>query len=81
GSYPQAAGKNIANPFGSILSAAMLLEHCFNLQDEATAIRSAVKKAILSGYVTEDIGFKNNYPTTSVAEFVSEQITKPATVS
>ncbi len=43
GSYPQAAGKNIANPVATILSAAMLLELSLNLMDEAKAIRDVVE--------------------------------------
>src|SRR5207344_529291 len=38
GSYPQAAGKNFANPIGSILSAAMMLDH-FNMKEEAELVR------------------------------------------
>jgi len=45
GSYPQAKGKNIANPVASILSAAMLLEH-FNLFKEAQNIKDAVEKSL-----------------------------------
>ncbi len=54
GSYPQAAGKNIANPFGTILSSAMLLDY-LNLHEEATCVRLAVDKALESGKVTIDI--------------------------
>src|SRR5215212_7042223 len=42
GSYPQAAGKNIANPIGSILSAAMMLDH-FQMHVEAVLIRDAIQ--------------------------------------
>ena len=42
GSYPQAAGKNIANPLGTVLSAALLLEVGLDLVDEAKAVRAAV---------------------------------------
>src|SRR6056297_3630135 len=42
GSYPQAAGKNIANPIATILSAAMMLEFAFNLRKEGKAVREAV---------------------------------------
>jgi len=55
GSYPQAAGKNIANPVGAILSAAMLLELSFNLKAEAECIGNAVEQAIEKGFVTKDI--------------------------
>ena len=42
GSYPQAAGKNIANPLATILSAAMMFEYAFKLKAEGKAIRDAV---------------------------------------
>ena len=54
GSYPQAAGKNIANPMATILSAAMLLEH-LGLDAEGKAVRMAVDKALAAGVVTEDL--------------------------
>lgn len=54
GSYPQAAGKNIANPMATILSAAMLLEH-LGLDAEGKAVRGAVDKALAEGVVTEDL--------------------------
>ena len=55
GSYPQAAGKNIANPNGTILSAAMMFEYAFNLKDEAASIKTAVDASLDNGMVTEDI--------------------------
>ncbi len=55
GSYPKAAGKNTANPIGTILSAAMMLEYSFEMKEEAENIRNAVKKAIAAGYGTKDI--------------------------
>ncbi len=54
GSYPQAAGKNIANPMATVLSAAMMFEN-FGLQDEGKAIRDVVNKALNEGIVTEDL--------------------------
>ncbi|KAB7530843.1 3-isopropylmalate dehydrogenase [Flagellimonas olearia] len=54
GSYPQAAGKNIANPLATVLSAAMLFED-LNLADEAEAIRAVVNKSLAEGVVTEDL--------------------------
>lgn len=54
GSYPQAAGRNIANPMATILSAAMLLEY-LNLDAEGQAIRRAVNAALTAGVVTEDL--------------------------
>jgi len=55
GSYPQAAGKNIANPIGSILSAAMMLENSFNLPVESAYIYKAVKDVIDMEYLTPDL--------------------------
>ncbi|MCT4588397.1 MAG: 3-isopropylmalate dehydrogenase [Carboxylicivirga sp.] len=54
GSYPQAAGKDIANPIATVLSAAMLLES-LDLLDEAKAVRDAVNQSLDAGVVTEDI--------------------------
>ncbi len=55
GSYPQAAGKNIANPLATILSAAMMFEYAFGLMEEGCAIREAVAASIEAKYVTEDL--------------------------
>ncbi len=75
GSYPQAAGKNIANPMATILSAAMLLEHV-GLNEEGQAVRNAVNKAIEQGVVTEDIANKGEkvYSTTEVGDFVAAHV-------
>jgi len=54
GSYPQAAGKNIANPLATVLSAAMMFED-FDLQEEAQAIREVVNRSLAEGMVTEDL--------------------------
>ncbi|MEJ5224029.1 MAG: 3-isopropylmalate dehydrogenase [Anaerolineales bacterium] len=56
GSAPDIAGKGIANPVGTILSAAMLLRHSLGLTAEATALESAVEAAIASGVRTADLG-------------------------
>jgi len=55
GSYPQAAGKNIANPCATVLSAAMMFEYAFSLFDECSLIRRAVEASIEAGVVTEDL--------------------------
>lgn len=55
GSYPQAAGKNIANPVATILSAALMFEYAFGLMNEANAIRSAVAASLEEDYTTIDI--------------------------
>ena len=71
GSYPQAAGKDIANPLGSILSAAMMLDH-FNLTKEASLVRLAVEWTIANLFVTKDIDPVNFYFTSTVGELISE---------
>ena len=73
GSYPQAAGKDIANPLGSILSASMLLDH-FQLKDEADAVRKAVDWTLANGFVAKDIDPINNYSTTAIGDLVSDHI-------
>ncbi len=77
GSYPQAAGKDIANPLGSILSAAMLLDY-FQLNTEATAVREAVEWTLSNGFVSKDIDPVNNYSTTAIGELVTEHIIRHA---
>ncbi|MFZ6025559.1 MAG: 3-isopropylmalate dehydrogenase [Bacteroidota bacterium] len=73
GSYPQAAGKDIANPLGSILSAAMLLDH-FGLQQEAVAVRKAVEWTLINGFVSKDIDPVNNYSTTAIGDLIADHI-------
>ena len=55
GSAPDIAGKGIANPLGTILSAAMLLRHSLNLDEDAQAIEDAVQKVLDSGLRTADL--------------------------
>ena len=55
GSAPDIAGKDIANPLATILSAAMLLRYSFDLDHEADAIESAVQSVLTEGYRTGDI--------------------------
>lgn len=55
GSAPDIAGKNIANPIATILSAAMMLRFSFDLDKEADAIEAAVQKVLTEGYRTGDI--------------------------
>ncbi|MDQ2985146.1 MAG: 3-isopropylmalate dehydrogenase [Armatimonadota bacterium] len=56
GSAPDIAGQGIANPMATILSAAMLLRHSFEMGDEAAAIESAVDAALAAGVRSRDIG-------------------------
>ena len=55
GSAPDIAGKDIANPIATILSAAMMLRYSFDLDREADAIEAAVQKVLTEGYRTADI--------------------------
>ena len=55
GSAPDIAGKNLANPIGTILSAAMMLKYSFDMDAESEAIEAAVNKALDDGYRTGDI--------------------------
>ncbi|KIC95670.1 3-isopropylmalate dehydrogenase [Flavihumibacter solisilvae] len=73
GSYPQAAGKDIANPLGSILSAAMLLDH-FGLHTEAAKVRSAVQWTLDNSFVTKDIDPVNFYFTSTIGELISDLV-------
>src|SRR5580704_294998 len=73
GSYPQAAGKDIANPLGSVLSAAMMLDH-FELHKEAALVREAVEWTLINGFVTKDIDPVNFYFTTTIGELISDYL-------
>jgi len=55
GSAPDIAGKGIANPYGMILSAALLLRHSLGLEAEALAVENAVNRAIERGILTADL--------------------------
>lgn len=55
GSAPDIAGKDIANPIATILSAAMMLRYSFDLDQEADAVEAAVKKVLSQGARTADI--------------------------
>lgn len=59
GSAPDIAGQDLANPIGTILSAAMMLELSFGLQNEAKAVRNAIEKALQEGYRTGDMISEN----------------------
>jgi len=76
GSYPQAAGKNIANPMAAILSAGLMFDYAFYLPDEARAVREAVSAALEEGVVTEDIVSEGGkaYSTSEVGDKVAASI-------
>jgi 3-isopropylmalate dehydrogenase len=73
GSYPQAAGKDIANPLGAVLSVALMLEY-FGLQNEADHVRLAVDWTLEHGFVTKDIDPVNFYFTSTIGELISDHI-------
>lgn len=75
GSYPQAAGKDIANPLAMILSAALMFEYSFNLKEEGAMIREAVNASLEAGIVTEDIADGGKiYKLSEVGEWITEYI-------
>jgi 3-isopropylmalate dehydrogenase len=73
GTYPQAKGKNIANPIASILSVALLLDH-FGLVTESKKVIAAVEKAIVSNVVTVDLKVDSQFGTNEVGDFVANYI-------
>ena len=75
GSYPQATGKDIANPLATVLSAAMMFEDAFGLKAEAEAIRNVVNKSLAEGMVTEDLSGKGKaYKTSEVGDWLAANI-------
>lgn len=75
GSWPQAAGKNIANPVAQILSAAMLLEH-FGLEKEGKAVRNAVDASLAKNVRTPEIQVEGgaHYGTKEVGTWIANYI-------
>ncbi|HWA24992.1 MAG TPA: 3-isopropylmalate dehydrogenase [Lacunisphaera sp.] len=74
GSAPDIAGKGIANPTGTILSAAMLLRHSLGMEAEARAIEAAVSAAIDEGIHTGDLGAAKPVNTTQMGEAVRARL-------
>ena len=75
GSWPQAAGQNIANPLAQILSAAMLLEH-FGLNDEGALVRKAVNASLDANVRTPEIQVEGGakYGTREVGQWIVNYI-------
>ena len=67
GSAPDIAGMDIANPIGTIMSAAMMLRYSFDMAEEADAIENAVNKALDDGYRTSDI-YKDGFTKVGCSE-------------
>lgn len=78
GSAPDIAGKNIANPIATILSAAMMLRYSFDLDEEAKAVEKAVEVVLQEGYRTGDIFSEGNIrvTTTEMGDLIAERISK-----
>jgi 3-isopropylmalate dehydrogenase len=74
GSYPQAAGKDIANPIATVLSAAMMFEYAFDMKAEGALIREAVNASLKEGIVTEDIAEEKAYKTSEVGQWLTNYI-------
>ena len=77
GSWPQAAGQNIANPLAQILSAAMLLEH-FGLEREGALVRQAVNASLDANVRTPEIQVEGGqkYGTKEVGQWIVNYIEK-----
>jgi 3-isopropylmalate dehydrogenase len=73
GSAPPIAGKNVANPFGAILTAAMMLGHLGMIR-EAEKIDAAVLEAVRGKRTTQDIGGSRG--TREAGEWVAEKVAK-----
>lgn len=76
GSAPDIAGKGIANPIATILSAAMMLRFSFDLDKEADAIEKAVSQVLKDGYRTIDIMSegKEQVGTAKIGDLICERI-------
>jgi 3-isopropylmalate dehydrogenase len=74
GSAPDIAGKNLANPLGTILSAAMLLRHSLGLEPEAQAIERAVERALAKGARTKDLGGDKSLSTSAMGDAVLAEL-------
>jgi 3-isopropylmalate dehydrogenase len=77
GSYPEATGKQIANPIASILSLSMMLEYSFNLKDESQIINRAVEESLTKRFTTPDLNIDNKaYSTKEVGDYIVDFIKK-----
>jgi len=83
-SAPDIAGRNIANPLATILSAAMLLRYSLDLPREADVVEAAVAQVLAEGYRTADIARAGEEPVSTsemgaaVVARLSEQATMPS---
>jgi len=78
GSAPDIAGRGIANPLGSIASAALLLRHSLQLTEAADAVESAVDKVVASGPWPRDVGGGADTSTVAAAVVAALNVSAPA---
>ncbi|MFA6831588.1 MAG: 3-isopropylmalate dehydrogenase [Bacteroidaceae bacterium] len=78
GSWPEAAGKQIANPLATILSVAMLFEYAFHLTEEGNCIRQAVNDSLDAGVCTPDLlpNSEKKFKTSDVGDWIVNRIKK-----
>lgn len=76
GSFPQAGGKDIANPLATVLSAAMMFEMAFDLKEEGALIREVVQQSLAEGIVTEDLveGDAKAHKTSEVGDYLAKNV-------
>jgi 3-isopropylmalate dehydrogenase len=72
GSAPDIAGKGVANPMATVLSAAMLLRHSLGLEDQAARIEAAVAKALADGVRGGDLG--GSHGTVQIGDAILERL-------
>jgi 3-isopropylmalate dehydrogenase len=78
GSAPDLAGKDVANPIATILSAAMMMDY-FNLKEEAETVRKGVNLLLENGIVTNDLNPKRYYSTSTIGDMIADQILEQKT--
>jgi 3-isopropylmalate dehydrogenase len=76
GSAPDIAGQDKANPIAAITSAAMMLRHSFNLEEEALSVEHAIEAVLAKGYRTADLGLggSNRVGTTEMGDAITAEI-------
>ena len=78
GSAPDIAGRGIANPIGTVLSAAMMLRHSLGMADEAAVVEGAVDGVLSSGYRTRDLAGEGGtaLSTVEMTALIVERVTR-----
>jgi 3-isopropylmalate dehydrogenase len=80
GSYPQAAGEDLANPMATILSAAMMLES-FELFEEATAIRTTIRHLLERGIGTAELALENKFSCSQIGDMIAYLLAESASIN